>query len=286
MEHILHHFIPTRRTIMSLPIAVQVYSVRDLASADLYNTLKQIKEMGYDGVEFAGLYNNKPEDIKAWCDELGLTPISAHVPYVDMIKDPMGVISAYATIGCKYVVVPYLTPEHRPDNPNFPFVVEFIGILGKAAKEFGIQLLYHNHDFEFMKIDGKYALDILYDTVPADLLQTELDTCWVNVGGEDPSDYIKKYSGRAPVVHLKDFVGEKSDDMYELIGIEKKAPTRPSGFEFRPLGLGVQNFPEILAASKDAGAKWVVVEQDQATIGLTPAESIKKSIDYLKSFEW
>ena len=137
-----------------------------------------------------------------------------------------------------------------------------------------------------MKIDGKYALDILYDTVPADLLQTELDTCWVNVGGEVPADYIKKYTGRSPVVHLKDFTGEKSDDMYELIGIEKKAPTHPSGFEFRPVGMGLQDFPAILASAQAAGAEWVVVEQDQPTMGLTPLESIEKSINYLKSFEW
>ena len=272
---------------MSLPIAVQVYSVRDDANADLYCTLKKIKEMGYDGVEFAGLYGNKPADIKAWCEELGLVPISAHVPYVDMLKDPIGVLSDYAEIGCKYVVVPYLMPEHRPDNANFPYVVEFIGIIGKAAKTFGLQLLYHNHDFEFLKIDGKYALDILYDTVPADLLQTELDTCWVNVGGENPAEYVKKYSGRAPVVHLKDFAGEKSNNMYALIGIESDAnAAQPSKFEFRPVGKGKQNFPAILDAAKDAGAEWVVVEQDEPSMGLSPMECAKASIDYLKSFEW
>ena len=268
---------------MSLPIAVQVYSVRDDASANLYGTLKKIKEMGYDGVEFAGLYGAKPADIKACCQELGLIPISAHVPYVDMLKDPIGVLSDYAEIGCKYVVVPYLMPEHRPDNANFPYVVEFIGILGKAAKTFGMQMLYHNHDFEFLKIDGKYALDILYEEVPADLLQTELDTCWVNIGGENPADYIMKYSGRCPVVHLKDFFGEKSDDMYELIGIEKKAPTRPSNFEFRPVGSGLQNFPAILDASEKAGAQWVIVEQDNPSMGLKPLECIEKSREYLKT---
>ena len=74
--------------------------------------------------------------------------------------------------------------------------------------------------------------------------------------------------------------------MYELIGIEKKAPKRPDGFEFRPVGQGLQNIPAILEASKDAGAKWVVVELDSPSPGLTPLECIKASIDYLKSFEW
>lgn len=78
---------------MAFPVAVQVYSVRDDASADLRLTLKKIKEMGYDGVEFAGLYGNSPADIKAMCDEIGLVPVSAHVPFVDMLKDPVGVLS-------------------------------------------------------------------------------------------------------------------------------------------------------------------------------------------------
>lgn len=268
---------------MSLPVAIQVYSVRKEAEADLRGTLTKLREMGYDGVEFAGLYGNSPKEIRELCAELGLTPISAHVPFVDMLKNPDGVLSQYAEIGCKYVAVPYLSPEHRPGTPNFEYVVAFIGIIAKAAKKLGIQMLYHNHDFEFMKLDGKYALDILYDTVPADLLKTELDTCWVNVGGEDPSAYLRKYTGRAPVVHLKDFFGEKSDDMYELIGIDRQAPKRPSGFEFRPLGAGLQNIPEIIKAAEDAGSEWLVVEQDQPSMGLAPMECAANSREYLKS---
>ncbi len=268
---------------MSFKVAVQLYSVRDDVSASMRQTLEKVKAMGYDGVEFAGLYEIDPSEIKAMCDEIGLIPISAHVTFSDMRKNPEEVLAAYATIGCKFVAVPYLVEQDRPGTDGFAKTIEDIGIIGKAAKKLGMQLLYHNHDFEFLKIDGKYALDILYDTIPADYLQTELDVCWVNVGGEDPSAYIRKYTGRAPVVHLKDFFGEKSDDMYELIGIKSDAPKRPSDFEFRPVGSGVQNFPAILEAAKDAGAEWVVVEQDNASMGLTPMESIKKSREYLKS---
>ena len=268
---------------MALPVAVQVYSVRDDAKADLRGTLEKIKEMGYDGVEFAGLYGYAPADIKKMCEEIGLVPISAHVPYLDMMGAPRGILKKYAEIGCKYVAVPYLSADYRPEGGNFGEVIENVKMLGKVAKELGMQMLYHNHDFEFLKIDGKYALDILYDEVPAEYLQTELDTCWVNVGGENPSEYILKYTGRAPVVHLKDFYGEKSDNMYELIGIKSEAPKRPSNFEFRPVGSGVQNFPEILKAAEKAGAGWVVVEQDNPSMGLTPMESIAKSRAYLKS---
>ena len=269
---------------MALPVAIQVYSVRDDAAKDLRATLTKIKECGYDGVEFAGLYGNAPEDIAKMCEEIGLVPISAHVPYREMVADPVGVLSQYKTIGCKYVAIPYLMPEDRPGTENFKNVIENAKMLGSVCKEMGMQLLYHNHEFEFLKIDGKYALEILYDSVDADLLKTELDTCWVNVGGENPAPYVRKFTGRAPVVHLKDFKGEKSDNMYELIGLdENKAPKRPDGFEFRPVGSGAQDFPAILAASEDAGAEWVVVEQDQPSMGLTPMECAQKSRTYLKS---
>ena len=268
---------------MALPVAVQVYSVRDDAKADLRGTLQKIKDMGYDGVEFAGLYEYDPVDIKKMCEDIGLVPLSAHVPYRDMIAAPEAVLSQYATIGCRFVAVPYLVPEDRPGTEGFAAVIENVKMLGAVAKKLGMTLLYHNHEFEFLKIDGKYALDILYDEVSADLLQTELDVCWVNVGGEEPAEYIRKYSGRTPVVHLKDFAGVKSENMYELIGLENQAPKRPGDFEFRPVGWGVQDFPTILKAAAESGAQWVVVEQDNPSMGLTPLQSIEKSRQYLKS---
>ncbi len=267
---------------MALPVAVQLYSVRDDLNEDFRGTLEKVKEIGYDGVEFAGLCGQTPSEIAKMCGEIGLVPLSAHVPYLDMTENP-DILNDYAEIGCKFVVIPYLTPEYRPGTEKFPEVIENAKMLGKKANELGMTLLYHNHDFEFAKIDGKYALDVLYDEVPAELLQTELDVCWVNVGGENPAGYIRKYAGRCPVVHLKDFYGEKSEDMYELIGIESSAPKRPGNFEFRPVGSGIQNFPEILKASEESGASWVVVEQDKATMGLTPMESITKSREYLKT---
>ena len=140
---------------------------------------------------------------------------------------------------------------------------------------------YHNHDFEFVKIDGKYGLDIMYDKVDADLLKTEIDTCWVNVGGENPADYVRKYTGRAPLVHLKDYAGFKNENMYELIGVESSKPKKDSDFEFRPVGSGVQDMPAIISASKDAGAEWLIVEIDNPCTGLTPMETIKLSADYV-----
>lgn len=271
---------------MALPVALQLYSVRGDMEKDMPGTLRSVKEMGYDGVEFAGLFGHAPADIRAMLDEIGLMAISAHVPFVEMMANPHKVFTDYKIIGCEYVAIPYLGEASRPGGSEFEATLENIRFLGKIAGEHGITLLYHNHDFEFIKLDGVYGLDVMYSAVPADLLKTQLDTCWVNVGGEDPAAYIRKYSGRTPVVHLKDFYGERSADMYELIGIEKKAPTRPAGFEYRPIGYGVQDFPAILSAVLDAGAAWVVVEQDNPSLGKTPMECAAMSRAELKKLGW
>lgn len=275
---------------MALPVALQFYSVRDEAEKDFFGTLKKVKEMGYAGVEFAGLFGNEPEKIRDYCKEIDLVPISAHVPLDEMIADTEGTLSAYKTIGCKYVAVPYITEERRPGAPKWDETVEAIKNIGAVAKEMGMTLLYHNHDFEFVKINGEYGLDVLYSTVPADLLQTELDTCWVNVGGEVPAEYILKYTGRAPVVHLKDFVMKSKDKpqkLYDLIGIDDETESAPEdNFSFMPVGYGVQDFDAILKASVKAGAEWVVVEQDQPEKGNTPLNAVKMSIDYLSKLEY
>lgn len=268
--------------------ALQLYSVRDDLAADFKETLRKVKEMGYQGVEFAGLYNHSIEEVKKMLEELGLTAISAHVPYTDMVKDPQKVMTDYASLGCKYIAVPYLEEPYRPGTEAYPEVVGNIKMLGAAAKEHGMMLLYHNHDFEFQKVDGKNALDCLYESIPSDLLQTEIDTCWANVGGENPAEYVLKYRGRSPVVHLKDFVmpGKKPAKMYHLIGINDSDKQEDSGaFEFRPVGHGVQDIPSILEASEKAGASWIVVEQDEPSMGKTPLECAKMSMEFLKGLQ-
>ena len=276
---------------MSLPIGVQLYSVRDSMEEDFVGTLKKIKEMGYDGVEFAGLFGNSPEYVRGVLDALELVPVSAHVPLDEMIAEGEKYFADYQTIGCKFVAVPYVTPERRPGSEDFEKTIGEITRLGEIAKKYGITLLYHNHDFEFVRIDGEYGLDVLYSRIPADCLQTEIDTCWVNVAGVDPTEYVLKYTGRAPVVHLKDFniTGKLPEKLYALIGLDEEEDNNKEekgSFEFRPAGHGMQNVPSILDASVRAGAGWIVVEQDEPSMGLSRMDSVRASREYLKSIGW
>ena len=262
------------------PIALQVYSVRDAATEDFAGTMRAVKEMGYDGVELAGLYGlESAVACKKVLDEVGLELVSAHVGF-DALEDDAQ-LDDYAATGVKFVAIPWMVAPKNEEELNA--AIARIRNCGERCKARGIQMLYHNHDFEFEKINGKYILDTYYAEIPADLLQTELDTCWVNVGGENPSDYVRKYTGRAPIVHLKDFTGSKSENMYALIGTDTAKEDSAGKFEFRPVGYGKQDFPSILAAAEDAGAGWVVVEQDSPALDKTPLECAKMSIDYLKS---
>ena len=265
------------------PIALQLYSVRTDMEADFEGTLKKVKELGYDGVEFAGLYGKSVAEVKKLCEEIGLVPISAHVPYSELLKGDE-TFKAYAEIGCKYIVIPWIGAEYLAGGENNAEFIENVKKFGELANANGMKLCYHNHDFEFQKVDGEYKLDRLYSDVSADLLLTQLDTCWVNVGGENPAEYIRKYNGRTEIVHLKDFVGSKSDNMYGLIGTgAREQKSESAEFEFHPLGCGVQDFSAILDACKAVNAKWVVVEQDRTSMGKTPLECAEISINYLKS---
>lgn len=269
---------------------VQLYSVRTNLAEDFEATLKAISEMGYDGVEFAGLFGKEPTEVKALCQKYNLEPISAHVPFEALNGNTEQVMKDYATIGCTFIVIPYLQPEFRPGEEGFNVVLANAERIGKAAKENGMTLLYHNHDFEFQKIGEEYALDYLYKTVSAEFLQTEIDTCWVNVAGVEPSEYVRKYSGRAPIVHLKDFYkkeGAAAGKMYKLIGLDDNEETDENeAFSFRPLGMGMQNVQSLLDASADAGAEWIIVEQDEPYKEMSRMDSIKTSIEHLKTLKY
>ena len=272
---------------MSISVAVQLYTLRNEMAADFMGTLKKVKEMGYDGVEFAGLHGKDSAEISQALKEIGLIPVSAHVSLEEILNDPEKTMETYANIGLKYMAIPYLADERRPQSGNFAKTLSDLRFACEKAKAHGITMLYHNHDFEFDVVDGEYYLDTIYKSIPADLLQTEIDTCWVNVAGEDPAAYVTKYSGRAPIVHLKDFTlksRENKENLYELIGIEsEQKDDSKDGFSFRPVGYGVQDIPKILAAAESAGATWVVVEQDRPAEGQTEIESVLLSRNYLKT---
>ena len=124
----------------------------------------------------------------------------------------------------------------------------------------GKVLSYHNHNHEFRKIDGERILDIIYASAPH--LKAEIDTYWVQMGGCDPVEYVKKYAGRQEIFHLKDF------------GV-----LYPCNSIMMPIGSGNLNWNAILPAAEAGGVEWFIIEQD--TCHKDHFESLKDSFDYL-----
>ncbi len=271
------------KAIEKRPVAYQLYSARDDAQKDISATLKQLAALGYDGIEFAGFYQHSADEISELLVKYDLTAISSHVPLVQIESDMEGVISFHQKIGCNYIAIPYSDEAHRPGGTMFSGMIATIYRFAYLCKQSGIQLLYHNHDFEFTRISGQYGLDFIYDAVPAELLKTEIDTCWVKYAGIDPVSYLNQYSGRIPIVHLKDYIGRKHDGVapYALIGLnDDQADKNVEDFEFRPVGYGIQDVPALIDAALKGGVKWFVIEQDQST-RRTPLEDAALSIETL-----
>lgn len=268
-------------------LGLQLYSVRSDLARDFEGTLKAVSEMGYDGVEFAGLYGKSAQEVKALCEKYDLVPISAHIPLAEMLADPENTFETYRMIGCKYAAVPYIGVEERPLHKNYDKTVDDIKSLCEVAKSKGISLMYHNHDFEFVRLEnGEYGYDDMFSRIPSDLLKPEMDVCWVKVAGEDPAEYLKKYCDRIPVVHFKDFVmpGSKAQNMYNLIGMEEvKRDDEDDSFAFRPIGYGAQNVQSLFEALDGSVCEWIIVEQDEPSLNKSRLECAKMSIDYLKS---
>ncbi|HIW73841.1 MAG TPA: sugar phosphate isomerase/epimerase [Firmicutes bacterium] len=268
-------------------VALQLYSVRGDLEKDMEGTLRAVRAMGYDYVEFAGYAGRTAEEVRALLEETGLRCISVHQGYgVFLEEGGEREVDFLKTIGASFCAVPWMGDGHKGSAAFEKTLADFTRVSGMLKKA-GIQLLYHNHDFEFEKVDGKYKLDWLYESLPADVLQTEIDTCWVRYAGVDPCAYLRQYAGRAPVVHLKDFTCSRMNAgaAYALIddkGNAGEAETAGNDFCFQPLGMGVQDIPAILAAAEDAGADTVVVEQDDS-VGRPPLEAARLSREYLKS---
>ena len=274
-----------------LPIGVQLYTVRTELEKDFYGTLKKVRDLGYAGVEFYGeYYGHTPVEVKTMCTELGLIPFSNHVPFQQMMDDLDKVIADNTVLGVQYIAFPYMDEASRPGvNPEqFKATVAKIGEVGAKVKKAGIQLLYHNHDFEFVKLpDGTVGHDYIFSSNDKSNLQVELDVCWADYSGFKPADVIAKYAGRIPIIHVKDYYleGKLSKAPYALIGTSNDNSMKDAGgwFEYRPLGEGQVDIPALIKAAIASGSQWLCVEQDEPVKGAADRfEGLAHSAEYLR----
>lgn len=246
-----------------IPVALQLYTVRDQTAKDPIGTLRRVAAMGYAGVELAGTGGLPAEELKRALDDLGLRCAGSHIGLHEFDRDLQGVLDYNVALGNRYLVVPAIGPDMRRSEADYQKLARHLNEIGAACRERGLTLGYHNHNFEFERFGDRYALDIIYDETDPALVKGEPDVFWMVYAGADPVAWLRDHPGRCPLVHLKDMAP----------GPEKT---------FAEVGEGIIDFTPILAAARETGAEWFIVEQD---ICQRPSlESAEVSLRHLR--EW
>lgn len=234
----------------SYSVGIQLYTVRESLQKDFKGTLKKLAEMGYEGVEFAfDLGGLSPEELQEYLDRISLKAAGVMGRNVEQLLDPENELYEYAkALGVKYITLSAAGEVAK----DWKKTVKDLENCGKVAREKGLQFTYHNHYQEFAEIDGKFALDFLYESTSPEYVKCEIDTYWVRCADVDPVEYIKKYAGRTPEIHVKDMTEEFSKQP------EKKGPQGVV-----ELGNGIIDFTKVAALANQIGAEWLLYEQDK-----------------------
>jgi len=242
-----------------------MYTLREESAADFAGTLKAVAEIGFAGVELAGLNGLSAAATKQLLDENNLIAVGAHVSIDLLESDFDSAVSDAVTLGYDYIIVPYLADERRQTMDDYRRFAAALNAIGEKLKPNNLQLCYHNHDFEFNKFGGDiYAYDVIFGETDPDLVKVEMDAFWVTKAGEDPAAYLRKYAGRVPLIHVKDMTAAPESTFAEV-------------------GEGVIDFKPIFEAAEIGGTQFYVVEQDQ-TFKHKPLESVRISFENLKKW--
>jgi sugar phosphate isomerase/epimerase len=239
--------------------------VRRELEKDFAGTLEKVAALGLVEVEFAGYFNHTPREIKSILADYQLSSPSAHISTAALRGNLREEIEAAQAIGHRYLVCGYLPAEERRSLDDYQKLVELLNGAAERLKKVGIQFAYHNHDFEFLPMEGKLPYDLILAGTDPQLVKMELDLYWITKAGQDPLKYFSAYPGRFPLVHLKDM------------------DATPKHF-FTEVGRGMIDFKKILPVAQKAGVKHYFVEQDETPA--SPFSSIKLSMDYLKRLEF
>jgi sugar phosphate isomerase/epimerase len=250
---------------MSVALAAQLYTIREFTQTaqELAVSLKKIRTIGYTSVQISGIGAIPDAEVKAMLDDNGLTVCITHVRAPWPWQNLDAIIAQHRLWNCKHVGIPSMPPEYRVSEEGFRRFAAQANEIGAKLSRAGLTLSYHNHSFEFVRFGKRTGLDLIYEETDPRYLKALLDTYWIQHGGGDPVAWIRKLTGRMPVVHLKDMViinGEQA--MVEV-------------------GEGNFDWPAILHACKEAQVEWYAVEQDVCQ--RDPFESLKISYENLKA---
>ena len=245
-------------------IGVQLYTVRAAMGKDVAATLKAVAKLGYREVEFAGYFGHSPADIRRMLDDNGLAAPSCHLSLDDLRQRFDATAEAAHTVGHKYLTVAWLDARERKTLDDWKKLADAFNEAGRRAKGAGLRLAYHNHEEEYLPVDGRVPMEILISGTDPALVAHEMDLFWIWKAGIDPRTYFARFPGRFEMVHVKDSKGAPGHVMTEV-------------------GSGTMDWKGIFAHSRQAGIKHYFVEHDDP---VDPMGSIRLSFDYLKALRF
>lgn len=248
--------------IKMMEIGAQLYTIRDFCQTqeDLSESLKKIADIGYKNIQISGICKCDPNWLKTESEKNGLKIVLSHTNG-ELLKNKMEkVLEAHTILGTKYIGLGSFDFKDCTTEKLTNFKNQYTSVMEKIYED-DKYFMYHNHDKEFQKVDGKLIIDHLIDNFSADKLGFTLDTFWVQAGGADPAFYLEKLKGRVPCIHIKDFA---------------------YGRKFAVIGEGNINFDRVFEKAEYAGTKYLLVEQDDC-YGENPFDCLKRSFHNLKS---
>lgn len=246
-------------------VAVQLYTLRDhcKTAAELAATLKKVRAIGYEAVQVSGVGPIPPAEIAAIARDAGVVICATHEDGKMILNEPEKVVEKLRALGTLHTAYPWPADINFTDKTSLDTLCRKLDAAGEVLASAGLTLSYHNHSLEFVKApNGQIALDYIFERTRAAFVKAEIDTYWVAAGGVDPVGYLRKFKGRLPLIHLKDF---------------KVLPDGKGTFS--EVGAGNLDFGAIIEVAQDAGCEWFIVEQD--TCPGDPFDSIRQSFDYL-----
>jgi len=242
---------------MTTPIALQLYTVRDLLAQDFEGTIRNVSDLGYMGVETANMFGVSPGSAAKLFDELGLTVMGAHSP-LPLGDEKQEVIDTLGALRCKRLIVPWQPPEKYTSLDGIKSICDTLNEGAAVAKAHGLQVGYHNHWFEYERVENHIPIDVMHEHLDPDVF-FEVDVYWVQTAGQDPLQVVRRLGSRAPLLHIKDGP------------CELEAP-------MTALGEGVVDIPGVVAAGVGS-TEWLVVELDRCATDIM--EAVRKSYQYL-----
>ncbi len=247
-------------------LGLQLYSLRDYEKTedDFSKTMERVAEIGYRTVQVSGIGDIPHESVARITADNGLEIVATHLAWEEFTDDLEAVIAQHQLWNCKHTAIGMPPREYFSLEGIVKFKRELPPI-AKRLSEVDMTFSYHNHAIEMTHFDGRPLLERLYDEIPAEILKAELDTYWIAAGGGDPVEWIRRYPGRQPLLHVKDMVATLQNEA-----------------RFAPCGSGNLNWPAVLLAAEEVGVEYALVEQD-TFYEQDPFEAVKLSFDFLKN---